>query len=88
MAVLSVVSYIGAMCAPFLVELNRVHPKLPYGTMAALAVISGLLCLILPETKGRPTVEIYENNNGKVTVLTYILELVKISVWLGPLIER
>ena len=66
MAVLSVISYIGAMCAPFLVELNRVHPKLPYGTMAALAIISGLLCWILPETKGRPTVEIYENNNGKV----------------------
>ena len=71
MAFVGVISRIGAISAPFVVELKRIHPTLPFGLMGGLALISGLLCLFLPETKGVPTVEVYENNNG--TVLVYIL---------------
>ncbi len=67
MAFLNLVSHAGAIGAPFVVELKRIHPTLPFGMMGALAVIAGLLCLLLPETRGRPTLEVYENNinNGK-----------------------
>ena len=40
--------------------------------MGGLALIAALLCLFLPETRGVPTVEVYEGNNG--TVLVYILQ--------------
>ena len=38
--------------------------------MGGLALVAALLCFFLPETKGMPTVEVYENNG---TVLVYIL---------------
>ena len=33
------------------------HPILPYGIMGILALIAGLLCLLLPETRFKPTLE-------------------------------
>lgn len=33
------------------------HPLLPYGIMGILALIAGLLCLLLPETRFKPTME-------------------------------
>ncbi len=66
MGFVGVVSRFGAVSAPFVVELKRIHPTLPFGLMGGLAVIAALLCLFLPETRGMPTAEVYENNNGKL----------------------
>ena len=66
MAFVGVMSRFGAVSAPFVVELKRIHPTLPFGLMGALSIVAALLSLILPETKGVPTVEVYECNNGKV----------------------
>ena len=33
------------------------HPLLPYGIMAALAFVAGVLCILLPETRFKPTLE-------------------------------
>ena len=66
MGFVGVSSRIGAVSAPFVVELKRIHPTLPFGLMGGLAVIAALLCLILPETRGMPTAEVYDNNNGKL----------------------
>jgi hypothetical protein len=72
MGIMGVIGHFGAVSAPFVVELNRIHSTLPFGLMGGLAVIAALLCLILPETRGMPTAEVYENNNGKV-ILCYFL---------------
>ena len=66
MGFVGVASRIGAVSAPFVVELKRIHPTLPFGLMGGLAVIAALLCLILPETRGVPTAEVYDNANGKL----------------------
>jgi hypothetical protein len=66
MGLVGVVSRFGAVSAPFVVELKRIHPTLPFGLMGGLAVIAALLCLILPETRGMPTAEVYDNNNGNI----------------------
>ena len=66
MAFVGVSSRIGAVSAPFVVELKRIHPTLPFGLMGGLTIIAALLCLFLPETRGEPTAEVYENNNGTV----------------------
>ena len=36
---------------------QRVHPILPYGIMGLNALIAGLLCILLPETRHQPTRE-------------------------------
>ena len=33
------------------------HPLLPYGIMGIMAFIAALLCLLLPETRFKPTLE-------------------------------
>ena len=66
MGFVGVVSRFGAVSAPFVVELKRIHPTLPFGLMGGLAIIAALLCLFLPETRGVPTAEVYENNDGTV----------------------
>lgn len=67
MAFVSIASRIGAICAPFVVDLKRIHPILPFGLMGSLAIAGSLCCLALPETRGMPTADVYENNNGKNT---------------------
>lgn len=58
MGLMSVVSRVGAAASPFIVEMDRVHPILPFGVMGASALISAVLCWYLPETRGRPTSEV------------------------------
>ncbi|XP_078378344.1 organic cation transporter protein-like [Oculina patagonica] len=48
---------VGSFCSPYIVHLRLVHPLLPYGIMGANALLAGLLCQSLPETKGIPTPE-------------------------------
>ena len=33
------------------------HPILPYGIMSVLAFVAGVLCILLPETRFKPTLE-------------------------------
>ena len=43
------------------------HPLLPYGIMGIMALIAGLLCILLPETRFKPTLETITqvaNNNS------------------------
>ena len=72
MGIMGVISHFGAVSAPFVVELKRIHPTLPFGLMGGLAVIAALLCLISPETRGMPTAEVYDNNNGKVILCFFL----------------
>jgi len=56
---------IGSFLSPYVIFLQRVHPLLPYGIMAILALLAGLLCILLPETRFRPTLEtLYEQANS------------------------
>lgn len=48
---------IGSMCSPFIVYTNRVHRLLPFAIMGLNALVAGLLCMSLPETKNQPTLE-------------------------------
>ena len=36
------------------------HPILPYGIMALNALVAALLCMLLPETRFKPTLETME----------------------------
>ncbi|XP_046843149.1 solute carrier family 22 member 15-like isoform X2 [Xenia sp. Carnegie-2017] len=62
MAFVGVSSRFGAVTAPFVVELKRIHPTLAFGMMGFFAIVAALLCLVLPDTKGVPTLELYNNN--------------------------
>ncbi|KXJ16456.1 Solute carrier family 22 member 13 [Exaiptasia diaphana] len=53
---------IGAICAPFIVWLVRIHILLPYSIFAISAFIAGILSLTLPETNNKPTKETIEIN--------------------------
>lgn len=55
---------IGSAVAPFILELDRIHSILPFGIMGVLAVAAALACLILPETRGMQTAEVYEKKNN------------------------
>ena len=72
MALMSVSTCLGSAAAPFVLELDRIHPILPFGLMGGLAVIAALLCLVLPETRGMPTAEVFESNNKGIHNLIYI----------------
>jgi hypothetical protein len=78
MAFVGVVSRIGAVSAPFVVELKRIHPTLAFGLMGGLSVIAALLCLVLPETRGMPTAEVYDNN-GKVILYCFLVTMAAMS---------
>ena len=70
MAFVGVLGRIGSVGSPFLVELNRVNPALPFGLMGGLIIIAAFFCFVLPETRRMPTSEVYETNYG--TVIFYI----------------
>ncbi|PFX33207.1 Solute carrier family 22 member 5 [Stylophora pistillata] len=55
---------IGSFCSPYIVHLTRVHPLLPYGIMGTKALLASLLCMTLPETKGTPTPETMDSEEG------------------------
>ena len=46
------------------------HPLLPYGIMGANALLAGLLCQTLPETKGIPTPETMDSNSPGEAYMT------------------
>lgn len=43
---------------------TRVHALLPYGIMGANALLASVLCMTLPETRGTPTAEIMDSEEG------------------------
>ena len=65
MGFVGVLSRLGAVAAPFVVEAKRIHQTVPFGIMGALAVTAALMCLILPETRGKPTLETIEHEQKK-----------------------
>lgn len=42
---------------------QRVHKLLPFGIMGLNALIAGLLCMTLPETRDQPTLEVMETTD-------------------------
>ncbi|KAL9978320.1 hypothetical protein ACROYT_G015820 [Oculina patagonica] len=76
----SIAAYIGQFTSPFIAFLQRVHPILPYGIMALNASMAGLLCVLLPETRYKPTLETMEKQEE-------IFETVKKQEEPGNLIE-
>ena len=84
MGLVGVVSRFGAVSAPFVVELKRIHPTLPFGLMGGFAVIAALLSLVLPETRGMPTAEVYANNNGELflhSCFLFVMTLISVSAF-------
>ncbi|XP_078378347.1 organic cation transporter protein-like [Oculina patagonica] len=56
---------IGSFASPYIIHLRLVHPLLPYGIMGANALLAGLLCQSLPETKGMPTAETMDTEGAE-----------------------
>lgn len=67
MAVLSVVSRLGAASAPWIAQyLGYVNKYLPFGVMGALCLLSAFFCMKLQETAGMPTAETLQDVASKV----------------------
>jgi len=59
MGYLQVLTRIGAALSPWVAKsLRNIHPSVPFIVMAVVALISSIVCLVLPETKGKPTIEV------------------------------
>ena len=54
MGIASVCARVGGMIAPFFLYFDRIWTPLPMLLFGALSVAGGILCLILPETTGKP----------------------------------
>lgn len=68
MGMVSVASRIGAASSPFVVQLTRINPILPFAIMGGLSFIAAVFCWILPETVGKRTAEVMdvpESKQGK-----------------------
>lgn len=66
MGLLSVVSRLGAACAPWVAQwLGHVHHILPFSVMGALTLLSALTLCWLKETRGKATKETLDDSNGK-----------------------
>ena len=65
MGMVSIASRLGAACAPFVVQMTRINPIMPFAFMGGLTVFGALLCAILPETRGRNTAEVFEDTAEK-----------------------
>lgn len=50
----STASRFGGILVPLLLILDEVWESLPVVLFGTLAIVAGLLCLLLPETKGKP----------------------------------
>lgn len=61
---------IGSMCSPFIVYTNRVHSLLPFAIMGANALLAGVLCMTLPETKNQPTLETVKREDEEMSQLS------------------
>ncbi|CAH3146155.1 unnamed protein product, partial [Porites evermanni] len=62
MGMVSVASRIGAASSPFVVQMTRINSVLPFAVMGALSFIGAIMCWVLPETQGRRTAEVMEDN--------------------------
>ena len=66
MGLLSVVSRLGAACAPWVAQwLGHVHHILPFSVMGGLTLLSALTLCWLKETRGKATKETLDDSNGK-----------------------
>ena len=76
MGMVSVASRIGAASSPFVVQLSRINPILPFAIMGGLSFIAAILCWILPETVGKRTAEVMdvpESKQGKICHYVHLL---------------
>ena len=55
---------------PMTISQRLWHPLLPYGIMGANALLAGLLCQTLPETKGMPTPETMDTDSPGEAYMT------------------
>ncbi|XP_061926129.1 organic cation/carnitine transporter 2-like [Entelurus aequoreus] len=53
----SMAARIGTIISPFIIYLGQYYQALPYIVMGTLAIFGALLCLLLPETYGKPLPE-------------------------------
>jgi len=58
LGLLVITSRIGAATAPFVVQMTRINAILPFALMGVGTFIAAFSCLVLPETKGKPTREV------------------------------
>ena len=65
MGMVSIASRFGAASAPFVVQMTRINPIMPFAFMGGLTMFGALLCSILPETRGRSTAEVFEDTAEK-----------------------
>lgn len=61
---------VGSFSSPYIIHLRLVHPLLPYGIMGVNALLAGLLCQTLPETKGIPTPETMDSEGAGESYMT------------------
>ena len=56
------------------------HPLLPYAIMGGNALLAGLLCMTLPETKGMPTAETMdsEEDEKELQVWEHLQDLISL----------
>lgn len=54
---------VGSFLSSYIVYSQRVHKLLPFGIMGLNALIAGLLCMTLPETRDQPTLEVMETTD-------------------------
>jgi len=60
MGMVSVASRFGAASSPFVVQMTRINPILPFAIMGSLSFIAAVFCWILPETLGKRTAEVMD----------------------------
>ncbi|KAL9985445.1 hypothetical protein ACROYT_G007856 [Oculina patagonica] len=65
MGMVSVASRIGAASSPFVVQMTRINPILPFALMGGLSFIAAVFCWILPETVGKRTAEVMGDSDEK-----------------------
>lgn len=53
----SMAARVGTIISPFIIYLGQIYKALPYILMGCLALVGSFLCLILPESFGRPLPE-------------------------------
>ncbi|EDO36696.1 predicted protein, partial [Nematostella vectensis] len=66
MGLLSVISRVGAALAPFVVQLTRINAILPFALMGGLTFLAALACWFLPETRGKPTLEVIGDDDPHI----------------------
>jgi len=80
MGMVSIASRLGAACAPFVVQMTRINPIMPFAFMGGLTMFGALLCSILPETRGRSTAEVFEDTAEKQQEKEHALEEHKMKI--------